>query len=159
MIGSDNSSRGNGKSAVKNFVFDYEAAFSRNIGWVTEREQSQLRNKRVAIAGMGGVGGQHLLALTRLGIGNFNIADFDTFEIANFNRQTGAVLSALGQPKVRVLADMALDINPELNIQQFPTGVTPKNLEDFLKDVDIYVDGLDFFAIPMRRNVFATCSR
>ena len=46
--------------------FDYDTAFSRNLGWVTEAEQGLLRGKRVAIAGMGGVGGVHLLTLARL---------------------------------------------------------------------------------------------
>lgn len=66
-------------------LFDYSRAYSRNIGWVTEAEQQVLRSKRIAIGGMGGVGGSHLLTLTRLGIGNFHIADFDRFELANFS--------------------------------------------------------------------------
>ena len=81
-------------------MFDYSSAFSRNIGWVTEAEQAILRSKRIAIAGLGGVGGSHLLTLSRLGIGNFNIADFDHFEIQNFNRQAGASISHLNRPKV-----------------------------------------------------------
>ena len=72
--------------------FSYHAAFARNLGWVTRAEQDSLRGKRVAIAGMGGVGGVHLLTLARLGIGAFHIADFDTFDIANFNRQAGLLL-------------------------------------------------------------------
>ncbi len=140
-------------------VFDYDVAFSRNIGWTTEKEQALLRNKRVAIAGMGGVGGVHLLTLARLGIGAFNIADFDTFDIANFNRQAGAVISSLGKPKVQVLADMARDINSELDLRQFPEGVSESNLDDFLKDVDLYVDGLDFFAFSARRATFSACHR
>ena len=67
-------------------AFNYHQAFSRNIGWVTAEEQELLRHKRVAIAGMGGVGGIHLLTLARLGIGAFHIADFDVFDIVNFNR-------------------------------------------------------------------------
>ena len=67
--------------------FYYRSAFSRNIGWVTETEQEVLRTKRIAIAGLGGVGGSHLLAFTRLGVGKFNISDLDVFELANFNRQ------------------------------------------------------------------------
>lgn len=142
-----------------NTIFDYDAAFSRNLGWVTEQEQSLLRGKRIAIAGMGGVGGGHLLALARLGIGAFNIADFDTFDIANFNRQAGAGMSSLGKPKVQVLADMAHDINPELNLRQFPEGVGESNLVDFLQNVDLYIDGLDFFAFAARRATFAACQR
>ncbi len=139
--------------------FDYKTAFSRNIGWVTEEEQSLLNNKRIAIAGMGGVGGGHLLTLARLGIGTFNIADFDTFETANFNRQAGATVSSLGKSKVEVLAGMARDINPDLVIRQFPAGINEENLDDFLENADLYVDGLDFFALPARRAVFAACHR
>lgn len=139
--------------------FDYDAAFSRNVGWVTATEQAQLRGKRIAIAGMGGVGGVHLLTLARLGIGAFNISDFDTFDFVNFNRQAGAVMAAIGRPKVDVLAEMARDINPELDIRKFPEGVSPANLDDFLDGVDLYVDGLDFFAFAARRATFAACHR
>lgn len=137
--------------------FDYHEAFSRNLGWVTETEQEILRHKRVAIAGMGGVGGSHLLTLSRLGVGAFNLADFDRFELANFNRQAGASVSHLDQPKLDVMADMALDINPTLHINRYPRGVDTDNLDNFLTDVDLYVDSLDFFALEIRRQVFAAC--
>lgn len=138
--------------------FDYELAFSRNIGWVTRDEQTILRHKRVAIAGMGGVGGSHLLTLTRLGIGAFHLADFDRFELANFNRQAGAACSTLDRPKVEVLERLARDINPELDLRLFREGITSANLAEFLKDADVYVDGLDFFAVDIRRAVFAACA-
>ncbi|MGB1140874.1 MAG: ThiF family adenylyltransferase [Halioglobus sp.] len=137
--------------------FDYQEAFSRNLGWVTEAEQDLLRSKRIAIAGMGGVGGSHLLTLSRLGIGAFKLADFDRFELANFNRQAGASVSHLDQPKLDVMAGMALDINPELQVGRYPDGVNDDNLDDFLADVDLYVDSLDFFALEIRRKVFAAC--
>mgnify|MGYP001806286165 CR=1 FL=1 len=138
--------------------FDYVTAFSRNLGWLTETEQAVLRDRRIAIAGMGGVGGSHLLTLTRLGVGKFYIADFDVFELVNFNRQAGATLSHLGRPKVDVMAEMALEINPELDIRCFPEGVNADNLDDFLEGVDLYVDSLDFFALDIRRQVFAACA-
>lgn len=141
-----------------NAVFDYDLAFSRNVGWVTEHEQAALRTKRIAIAGLGGVGGVHLITLSRLGIGNFNIADLDTFELANFNRQAGATVSHIGRSKVDVMTEMALDINPELGIKAFPMGVQPDNVDAFLDGVDLYVDGLDFFALGARRTVFAACA-
>lgn len=139
--------------------FDYDAAFSRNIGWVTQAEQQQLRGKRIAIAGMGGVGGGHLLTLTRLGVGAFRIADFDRFDIANVNRQAGAMCSTLGQPKVEVLARMAADINPTVDVQTFAQGIARESLDDFLRGVDLYVDALDFFAFDIRRATFAACHR
>ena len=140
-------------------AFDYDAAFARNLGWVTAGEQVQLRRTRVAIAGLGGVGGVHLLSLVRLGIGAFSIADFDRFDLPNFNRQAGALMSTVGRPKVEVLREMALDINPKLDIRSFPHGVTPENLDQFLYGADIYVDGLDFFAFSARRATFAACHR
>lgn len=139
-------------------MFSYDAAFSRNLGWVTTQEQAVLRSKRIAIAGLGGVGGSHLLTLTRLGIGAFHIADFDTFDLTNFNRQAGATLPGLRRPKVEVLAAMAKDINPDLDIQTFPQGVTSDNLSDFFTGADLYVDGLDFFAFSARQKVFPACA-
>ena len=139
-------------------AFSYLNAFSRNIGWVTPQEQEILRHKRVAIAGLGGVGGSHLLALVRLGIGNFHIADFDVFDIVNFNRQAGASMSSLGKPKVEVMKDLARDINPELNIRIFPEGTHPTNLSEFFTDIDLYIDGLDFFAFSAREAAFAACA-
>jgi molybdopterin/thiamine biosynthesis adenylyltransferase len=140
-------------------VFDYHEAFSRNLGWVTEQEQDRLRSSRVAIAGMGGVGGFHLLTLSRLGVGAFNLADFDTFGLVNFNRQAGAAVSTLGKRKLDVMSAMARDINPELVLRQFPSGLDEGVLDDFLSDVDLYVDGLDFFALDIRQAVFAACAK
>lgn len=137
--------------------FDYNTAFSRNIGWVTEEEQERLRNCRVAIGGLGGVGGVHLLTLARLGIGKFNVADFDKFDFVNFNRQVGATMSSIDRPKIEVLEEMARDINPELELRLFPEGISTQNLDEFLDGVDVYVDGLDFFVFDIRRKTFAAC--
>lgn len=138
-------------------AFDYGRAFSRNIGWITEAEQEKLRNARVAIAGLGGVGGVHLLTLARLGMSKFNIADFDEFGLHNFNRQVGAFMSTIDRPKADVLSEMTKEINPLADVRMFPQGVTPENLDEFLRDVDVYVDGIDFFALPARRMLFKAC--
>lgn len=139
-------------------AFSYPLAFVRNLGWVTPAEQGILRSKRIAIAGMGGVGGVHLLTLTRLGIGAFHIADFDRFDLSNFNRQVGATVTTLDLPKVDVLATLARDINPELQLALFHDGVHHGNMAAFLDGVDLYVDGLDFFAFGARQAVFAACA-
>ena len=138
-------------------IFDYGNAFSRNIGWVTQADQAKLRGARIAIAGLGGVGGAHLLTLARLGIANFNIADFDDFGIHNMNRQAGAFMPFMGQAKIDTMARLAKDINPEIDLRLFPQGVNEANVDEFLRDVDVYVDGLDFFVLPVRRMVFAKC--
>ncbi|HSY29917.1 MAG TPA: ThiF family adenylyltransferase, partial [Burkholderiaceae bacterium] len=139
--------------------FSYSQAFSRNIGWVTKAEQEILRNKRVAIAGMGGVGSNEFLTLVRLGVGKFHIADFDKFDIVNFNRQVGATMSGMGKPKTEVLVNMAKDINPDLDIKTFPEGIDKNNLPEFLSGVDLYVDGLDFFVFSIRQQTFAACAQ
>jgi hypothetical protein len=103
---------------------------------------------------MGGVGGAHLLTLTRLGVGRFIIADCDVFELSNLNRQTGATLPTLGRPKVEVMAEMARAINPELAIRTFPQGIGEDTIREFLSGADIVVDGIDFFEMPARRLLF-----
>ncbi len=139
------------------YQFSDETAFSRNIGWFSSSEQASLKNKRVAIAGLGGVGGAHLITLSRLGISAFNISDFDIFELQNFNRQSGAFCSTIDRKKIDVMTELALDINPNSKINKFNEGVNDSNLDDFLRDVDIYVDSLDFFCLEIRRKVFAKC--
>lgn len=139
--------------------FNYIEAFSCNLGWVTEQELQQLRCQKVAIAGMGSVGGDHLINLTRLGISRFHISDMDAFKMVNFNRQTGASMSTIGQLKVFKLEDTAKDINPELEIKTFPEGINETNLEDFLDSVDLYVDSIDIFAVHIRRKIFDYCFR
>ena len=113
----------------------------------------------IAGGGLGGVGGVHLLTLARLGIGRFSIADFDVFDVVNFNRQAGALMSSLGKTKIDTLAAMALDINPETELSTFPEGIRDSTIDQFLDGVDLYVDGLDFFAFDARRLTFAACER
>lgn len=134
--------------------FDYDLAFSRNLGLVQPEEQQLLRNSKVAVAGLGGVGGVHLTTLARMGVGNFHIADFDIFEIHNFNRQAGATFSTLGQEKGKVMERMAHDINPSAEITLFSEGVQPENIDRFLQGVDVVVDGLDYFAVEARELLY-----
>ena len=100
-------------------AFSYQEAFARHLGLFNPEEQDRLRSSRVAIAGMGGVGGIHLITLARLGIGAFHIADPDDFELVNFNRQYGATLRSLGQGKAEVMAEEARAVNPELQLRVF----------------------------------------
>src|SRR5437016_4549637 len=121
----------------KSQTFDPEIAFSRTLGLVTRAEMKKLQQSKVAIAGLGGVGGSHLLTLTRLGIGCFHLADFDRFDLENFNRQAGADVTTIGRAKVDVMSEFACRINPNLAIRRFPAGVTVANLDEFLTGVDI----------------------
>lgn len=140
--------------ASEDLEWSYDEAFARNLGLVSPEEQRRLRDARVAIAGMGGVGGVHLITLARLGIGRFSVADPDVFTTANFNRQYGATLRNLGRGKAESMAEEARQINPELDIRVFSGPITSRNVEEFLDGVSVVLDGIDFFAFDARRLLF-----
>jgi len=137
--------------------FDYDLAFSRNHGITSNEEQLKLKNATVAIAGMGGVGGDYLITLLRAGVGNFKISDFDDFEVGNFNRQYGATMSSVGRQKMDVMAELALDVNPDANIKTYGTGIDKDNVDDFLTGVDVFVDAVEFFEIKTHRLIINAC--
>jgi molybdopterin/thiamine biosynthesis adenylyltransferase len=111
------------------------------------------------VAGAGGVGGLHLLALARMGVGRFHLADYDTFDLSNFNRQFGATVDNVGRSKIEVMAEMVHAINPEAHIEMFHEGVQKDNIDRFLDKVGVVVDGIDFFAFDHRRMLFKDAQR
>lgn len=137
--------------------FDYQRAFARNIGLVDEEEQARLRKTCVALPGLGGVGGAHLQTLARMGIGAFRLADPDTFDIVNINRQLGASTATIGRNKADVMCEMLHTINPEADVRSFPDGITESNIEAFLDGVDVVVDGIEFFCMDTRRMLYRSC--
>jgi molybdopterin/thiamine biosynthesis adenylyltransferase len=139
--------------------WSYDEAFSRHRGLISPAEQQRLRGSRVAVLGMGGVGGIHLVTLARLGIGAFHIADPDRFDVANFNRQYGATVPTLGRNKAEVMAEAARSINPEVDLRVFAGPVTAADVGTFLDGVQVVVDGIDFFEIDVRRRVFREARR
>lgn len=140
-------------------AFSYGEAFERNFGLVTREEQEKLGGSLAAIAGCGGVGGLHAHTLARLGVGRFRLTDFDTFSVVNFNRQIGATVETVGKNKAEVTAAMVLSINPTAAVEVFAGGVTRGNVDDFVRGAGAVVDGLDFFALEARRQLFAAARR
>ncbi len=136
--------------------YDYDQAFSRNIGILTEQEQNALRQSTVAVAGAGGVGGIHLATLARMGVGNFHVADEDVFEIVNINRQYGASVETFGENKAETVAAIVKSINPQAKVTVFKEFVNAQNIDSFLQGVDVALDGIDFFQIDARRLYFMT---
>lgn len=134
--------------------WSYELAFSRNLGLINRSEQQRLRMSRVAVAGLGGVGGIDLVALARLGIGKFTIADPDIFEIRNANRQYGAMQSTQGRHKADVMCEIVRDINPEAEIRVIRDPIGAENADVFLDGANVMVDGIDAFEIDLRRVLF-----
>src|SRR5437899_3119143 len=94
-----------------------------------------------------------------MGIGAFHLADFDNFEVENFNRQFGAKVSTLGRKKVEVVRDEILDINPLARVEVFDEGVNANSIGAFLNGVDLIADGLDFFAFEARDLLFPEAQR
>ncbi len=123
--------------------------FLRCIGVLTEEQLEVIRHKKIAIGGLG-LGGSIFLNLVRLGFEKFHIADPDTFERTNINRQRLAKESTIGARKDQCSLQEALDINPDVQVKLFPEGVQNENLNDFLAGVDWAVDVIDLFALPQK---------
>jgi tRNA threonylcarbamoyladenosine dehydratase len=114
-----------------------ENRFQRTQGILSPEQIRGLTDIHIVIAGVGGAGGQAALDLARLGVGCLTLADFDTYERHNMNRQAGCFESTLGQPKIDVVARMCQDINPELRIRKVPEGITELNCQQLLQAGDL----------------------
>lgn len=123
-------------------AFTYGEMTTRNRGFVTAIEQEHLRKACVFIPGTGGMGGAALMVLLRSGIGHFVIADIDTFEISNLNRQLFATLDSVGRPKAEVAREAALRINPEVSVEVLG-GSWTQELDRLLEKSDVVVNGMD----------------
>lgn len=104
----------------------------------------RLRTSRVAVFGIGGVGGYVCEALVRSGIGAFDIIDRDVVDESNINRQIIALRSTVGRPKVEVMKERMLDINPEVAVEAYECFFLPDNADEFdFKRYDYVVDAVD----------------
>lgn len=104
----------------------------------------KLKNSRVAIFGLGGVGGYVLEGLARSGICNFDLFDNDNVDITNLNRQILATTDTIGKPKTEVAKERVLKINPDARINLFNVFYTPDNAETYdLYGYDYIIDAID----------------
>jgi molybdopterin/thiamine biosynthesis adenylyltransferase len=108
-----------------------------------DRGLEALAKPRVAIAGLGGVGGAVFMTLLRCGVKHFRLAENGIFDPPDMNRQWGALGSTIGEYKLDVYARQAHEINPEIELELFPEGINIDNIEDFLIGADIYVGVID----------------
>ena len=123
-----------------------------------EEAMEKLKRAKVAVFGIGGVGGYVCEALVRSGIGNFMLVDRDTVSVSNLNRQIIALMSTVGRYKTEVMRDRMLDINPDVNIEVRNCFYLPENADDFdFSEFDYIVDAVDTVTakieIIMRANV------
>jgi molybdopterin/thiamine biosynthesis adenylyltransferase len=117
--------------------------FSRNIGILSDEEQSCLLASTVAVVGMGCTGCAATEFLARVGVGGFILIDGDTFDETNLNRQLYARVSTLGQCKAIAATAAVMDVNPDARVIAHPCFLAESNAEKLLTGADIVINGLD----------------
>lgn len=121
-----------------------EHIFSRTERLLGKEPLEILKNARVAVFGVGGVGGYTVEALARSGIGTLDLIDKDTVDITNINRQIIALQSTVGLPKVEVAAARVKDINPSIQVHTYQTFFLPDTADQFpFSEYDYVVDAID----------------
>lgn len=121
-----------------------EEVFSRTELMLGKDAMEKLKNSRVAVFGIGGVGGHAAEALVRSGIGAIDLIDNDVVSKSNINRQMFATISSVGELKVEAARKRLLDINPEVNIKCHNVFYLPENSDSF--DFSLYdyvIDAVD----------------
>lgn len=118
--------------------------FDRTKRLLGETAMERLAGARVAVFGIGGVGGHVVEALVRSGIGALDLIDNDTVCASNINRQIIALHSTVGMPKVEAARLRCLDINPDCVVRTYQTFYLPETADQFdFKDYDYVVDCID----------------
>ncbi len=118
--------------------------FSRTQLLLGEDTMEVLKNARVAVFGVGGVGGYVCEALVRSGVGTFDLIDDDKVCLTNINRQIIATRKTVGQYKVDVMKDRMLEINPDVKVNVYKCFFLPENADDFpFSEYDYVVDAVD----------------
>lgn len=121
-----------------------EDQFTRTRMLFGENAMNRLRKARVAVFGVGGVGGYVVEVLARSGVGELHLVDNDTVSLSNLNRQIIALHSTLGRPKVEVAEERIHDINPHCKVVKYPFFYLPENADMIdLTQMDYVVDCID----------------
>lgn len=118
--------------------------FIREESLISKRGIEALKNKTVAVFGLGGVGSYVAEALARAGIGKLVVCDMDVIELSNVNRQLYAMTSTVGRKKTEVCRERLLDINPTMTVEEKPLFFTAETMEEFsFESYDYVVDCID----------------
>ena len=117
--------------------------FSRTELLIGKENIEKLKNAKVAIFGIGGVGSFVVEGLARAGIGNFILVDKDVVDITNLNRQIIATRKTVGKPKVEVAKERILEINPDANVEIYQEFFTPESRNLFDNSISYIVDAID----------------
>ena len=124
--------------------------FSRTELLLGKDAMERLTNAKVAVFGIGGVGGYVCEALVRSGVGSFDLIDDDKVCLTNLNRQIIATRKTVGQYKVDVMKQRMLDINPEVQVETHKCFFLPKNAEEFpFQEYDYVIDAVDTVTVKL----------
>lgn len=121
----------------------YWEIVSRQMSIVTRSEQQRFKDAKIAVIGCGGIGGETIEMLARMGVGSLAVVDEDAFDMSNLNRQTLASMADLGIEKSIVAKDKVRLINPYVNITSYSEHVDETNIDKIIGDADIVIDALD----------------
>ena len=116
---------------------------SRQMSIVTRSEQERFKDATITVIGCGGIGGETIEMLARMGIGNLVLVDKDAFDLSNLNRQTLALITDLGLDKSAVAKEKVRLINPYVNVKTFNEHIDQTNIEKVIDQSDIVIDALD----------------
>jgi adenylyltransferase/sulfurtransferase len=105
--------------------------------------QLKLKNAKVCVVGLGGLGCPIATQLTAMGVGYLRLIDRDVIELSNLQRQHLYGPKFVGYPKVEVAAKRLEELNPYIDIEPLPISLNERNVEKFLKGMDVVIDGLD----------------
>lgn len=134
----------------------YWLRVDRNLGWLGDtdiearKRQEMLRDSVVGVAGCGGIGGSMVDRLARLGVGHLRIADLDTFEYSNINRQLGAGFHTVGEGKSDTVANIVHDMTPDVRIDVFTDGITDDTADAFVEGCDFILDEIEPYEVQAR---------
>lgn len=135
---------------------NYWTRVDRSLCWLgdTDAEQKQrqqlLADKTLGVAGCGGIGGALALRLARLGVQHIKVADPDTFDWTNINRQMGASQHTVGRNKAEVVGQLAYDLAGDVTVEVFPEGITRETAPEFASGCDLILDQMDFYLLDER---------
>ena len=121
----------------------YWEMIARQVPLVSKKEQEKFKNAKITVIGCGGIGGEAIEMLARMGVGELVLVDEDSFDLTNMNRQTLATMDDLNEDKSETAAKKVKAINPYVKVTNYSAHVNEENIDEIIADSRIVIDALD----------------
>ena len=125
---------------------NYWEMMTRQLPLVSREEQEKFKNAKIAVIGCGGIGGEAIEMLARMGVGELVLVDEDSFDLTNLNRQTLATFDDLDMDKSEIASSKVSAINPYVKVTSYSEHVGQDNVDKILEGCNVVVDALDNIA-------------